>query len=111
MAPRRSQCLAEGTLMARFILRRLMASAVILVLLSFAVFTLLRVMPGDEVICSGFCTEDQIRALRAERGMDKPLFPVTVQLEAGHLWLLAVPLAGAAGYAIGRRKPARTMRA
>lgn len=90
--------------MAAFIVRRLMATVTVLFLLSLAVFFLLRVMPGDDVICQSFCTKEHREALRQEYGLDKPLFPVSVEADASNLWLLVVPAAGLAGYAAGRRR-------
>ena len=92
--------------MTRFIIRRLIATAFILVFLSIAVFTLIRVMPGQTLICEGFCPPGRIEADRIERGLDKPYFPVSLDLSRGQdWWLLAVPAAGAAiAYAALRRR-------
>jgi ABC-type dipeptide/oligopeptide/nickel transport system permease component len=90
--------------MAGFIVRRLMAALTALVLLSLATFVLLRVMPGDDVVCDGFCSIAHRNALRHEYGLDKPLFPVSVEMELGALWLLGIPAAGIGGYTVGRSR-------
>ncbi len=91
--------------MTRFIVRRLMLVPLILFLLSLATFTMLRVMPGDDIVCPGFCTAEQRRALRAEAGLDKPYFPVSLDMAADQdWWLLALPVVALGGYAVGRRR-------
>jgi peptide/nickel transport system permease protein len=69
--------------MQTFIIRRLLIGALILVVLSVAVFLLLRIVPGDPSIqrCGLNCTSEQIAAIRHDMGLDKPYFPV--DLDAG----------------------------
>ena len=83
--------------MTAFIIRRLIATSFILVFLSIAVFTMLRVMPGDDVVCPGFCSPEQIAAAREAQGLDKPYFPVSADTSRDQdWWLLVLPAAGAA---------------
>jgi peptide/nickel transport system permease protein len=64
--------------MQKFFQRRLLIGAVILVVLSIAVFELLHVVPGDPALlrCGLSCRPEQLAAIRHELGTDKPLFPV-----------------------------------
>jgi peptide/nickel transport system permease protein len=65
--------------MTTYIIRRLFQGAIILVLLSFLVFILMRLMPGDPILLymsrsqQGQATMEQIQAIRHEYGLDKPL--------------------------------------
>jgi hypothetical protein len=97
--------------MLQFIVRRLIIGAVTVVLLSLVVFAVLRIAPGDDVVCPGFCSPEQIAALRQERGLDKPLFPVSANVSADQdWWMLAVPAVGGAfalGALYGRRSAGR----
>jgi peptide/nickel transport system permease protein len=56
-----------------YIIRRLLIGVVILFLLSVAVFFLLRIVPGDPAIqrCGLGCTEEQLKAIREELGLNK----------------------------------------
>ena len=92
--------------MTRFIIRRLMATAFILVLLSIAVFVLIRVMPGD-ASCPGLIPKDSCDARRAELNLDQPYFPLSLDFSRGlDWWLLAAPVAALAAYAalLARRR-------
>ena len=97
--------------MLQFIVRRLIIGAVTVVLLSLVVFTVLRVAPGDGVGCADFCSPAQIAALRHERGLDKPLFPVSWDFSADQdWWMLVLPAVGGAfalGALYGRRSAGR----
>lgn len=85
--------------MLSFIVRRMTVAVVVLILLSIATFTMLRIMPGDDVICPGFCSREEREARRIEYGLDKPWFPVSVEAESGVWWALVLPVAAAGGYA------------
>lgn len=63
--------------MQTFIIRRLLIGIVILFVLSVAVFTLLRIVPGDPAVrkCGLTCKEEQIVAIREQYGWDRP-YPV-----------------------------------
>lgn len=68
--------------MLNFIARRLIISAAIIVLLSIVTFGLLRVAPGDAALLAsggGFIPKDQVEAVRHERGLDKPYFPISIR--------------------------------
>lgn len=66
--------------MRAYILRRLIIGVFILFILSFAVFIMLRIAPGDPAIqaCGLQCTPARIEAFREKLGLDKPYFPVSV---------------------------------
>lgn len=100
--------------MLSFIVRRMMVAAVVLFLLSIATFTLLRIMPGDDVICPGFCSHAEREDRRVEYGLDKPWFPVSVTADSGAWWLIVLPVAAFGGYAAwhgSRRRPLTIPRA
>jgi peptide/nickel transport system permease protein len=63
--------------MRRYVIRRLLLGILILLVLSLAVFALLRVGPGDPAIsrCGLSCTPEQIAAIRANLGLNDP-YPV-----------------------------------
>ena len=66
--------------MTNFIIRRLIISVFILFFLSVAVFALLRVAPGNAELLSGgggFIDKEKLAALKAERGLDRPYFPIS----------------------------------
>lgn len=96
--------------MARFIARRLIIAAATVVVLSVLVFGVLRVVPGSPCANAGFIDAEHCRQLEAEQGLDKPYFPVSLNVSRDQgSWLLAValvPLAFGAGAAYGRRRPA-----
>ncbi len=61
--------------MQRYIARRLIQAAIILVVLSIAVFLLLRMAPGADparLRCGLTCTEERYQALRDRMGLDDP---------------------------------------
>jgi peptide/nickel transport system permease protein len=67
--------------MLRYTLRRLSFLPIILLVVSIVVFIALRVLPtGDiaDVIGGSNATPAQKEAIRAQYGLDKPIFPVTV---------------------------------
>ena len=68
--------------MQAYILRRLMSGVLILFILSLVVFLLLRVAPGDPVRlrCGLGCNDERYNAIEIELGLDKPYFPVSVDL-------------------------------
>lgn len=89
--------------MLSFIVRRTFVAVIVLFLLSLAMFTMLRIMPGDDVICPGFCSHAEREDRRIEYGLDKPWFPLSVNFDGTSVWwLLALPAAAAGGYAIVR---------
>lgn len=62
--------------MQRYIARRLIQAAIILAVLSVAVFVLLRVAPGADPIllrCGITCTEEQREAIREDLGLNEPM--------------------------------------
>lgn len=63
--------------MRAYIIRRLLLGLFILLVLSIAVFVLLRIGPGDPAIsrCGLACTPEQIEAIRAKLGLNDP-YPV-----------------------------------
>lgn len=66
--------------MTNYIVRRLITSVFILFFLSVSVFLLVR-LKGDGVLLSaggGFIEKDRVEALRKEKGLDKPYFPISV---------------------------------
>ena len=70
--------------MTNFIIRRLIIAALILVLLSIATFAMLRITPGDAALISsggGFIAAEEVEARREELGLNKPYFPVSVDLD------------------------------
>jgi hypothetical protein len=89
--------------MVNFIIRRLIASAIVIVLLSVATFAVLRVLPGAQVTCEPgvLCNREYIEAKRKELGYDKPYFPVSFEGGASpqDAWLLVLPALGVAALA------------
>jgi peptide/nickel transport system permease protein len=70
--------------LTNFIIRRLIISMFIIVILSIVTFSLLRVAPGDAALLNagggGFPTQEQIDAKREELGLNKPYFPISVDI-------------------------------
>lgn len=67
--------------MTNFIIRRLIISVFILVFLSIAVFALLRIAPGNAELLQaggGFIEKERLAALKAEKGLDRPYFPISI---------------------------------
>lgn len=86
--------------MGRFWLRKLLSAAVTLLLASLAVFSLLRLAPGDPatVIAGADASPDQIAQIRADLGLDLPL--VTQYLD----WLAGL-LTGTPGESYQHHRP------
>jgi peptide/nickel transport system permease protein len=61
--------------MARFIIRRLLQTVIVLVLVSFIAFSILHMMPGDPalIILGEDASQAQIDALRLDLGLDQPV--------------------------------------
>jgi peptide/nickel transport system permease protein len=69
--------------LTNYIIRRIVIAFVILFVLSVAVFALLRIAPGNAELLQaggGMPTKDQLAALKKEKGLDKPYFPMSVEL-------------------------------
>lgn len=69
--------------MGRYITRRLIQAAVILVVLSLSVFVLLHVAPGADpaqLRCGLGCTDERLAAIREDLGLNDPLFPVSIDI-------------------------------
>jgi peptide/nickel transport system permease protein len=66
--------------MISYIVRRLLQSAIIIILVSFGVFVAVRLLPGDPVYAimspgqAANLTREQIDKVRHESGLDKPIF-------------------------------------
>jgi len=75
----RSVCFGGEAMMAAYIIRRLIQSLVVFLLVTMAVFFVIRLLPGDPILVlmspeeMGRTTEAQIAALRHEFGLDRPL--------------------------------------
>jgi peptide/nickel transport system permease protein len=69
--------------MWRFVLRRLLFIPIIAIGIGTLTFVLLRVLPGDLalVFCGQGCTQERLDEIRATLGVDKPIFPITGQLD------------------------------
>jgi peptide/nickel transport system permease protein len=70
--------------LTNFIIRRLVIAAFIVFFLSIAVFALLRITPGNDALLQtggGFLTEEQVEALKKEKGLDRPYFPISFKLD------------------------------
>lgn len=68
--------------MTNYICRRILIAFVILFVLSIAVFALLRIAPGNAELLQaggGFIAQEQLDALKKEKGLDKPYFPISVE--------------------------------
>ena len=72
--------------MTTYIIKRLLLSIPTLVLVSFVIFSLLRIVPGDVVIArvaeSGYFSQEDLDEMRAELGLDRPF----VQQYVTWLW-------------------------
>ena len=64
--------------MSIYIVKRLLLSLPTLLLVSFIIFSLVRIVPGDVVIArvaeSGYFSEEDLDEIRAELGLDRPFF-------------------------------------
>ncbi len=70
--------------MTNFIIRRLIVAVFIVFFLSIAVFALLRITPGNDALLQtggGFIDKDQVAAIKKEKGLDKPYFPISGKLD------------------------------
>ena len=71
--------------MRDYIIRRLLQGGVLLVLLSIAVFILLRIAPGADpaiIKCGLGCNEIKLAQLRLDLGLNNPYFPVSFESSA-----------------------------
>lgn len=65
--------------MAEYIFRRLLESVIVIIIVTFLVFIVMRLLPGDPVLIyvtraqMDSASEEQIQALRSEYGLDKPI--------------------------------------
>ncbi len=77
---------ASGTTMIRYTLRRIPSALVVLLAASIVIFFLLRLAPGDPAatLAGPDASEETVRAIRAELGLDRPL------LEQYLLWLIGI---------------------
>jgi peptide/nickel transport system permease protein len=65
----------------QYILRRLLQSALILVILSVAVFLMLRIAPGADparLKCGLMCRPERYEAIREDMGLNDPYFPINI---------------------------------
>lgn len=64
--------------MMAYLVQRLLSYAAVLVVVSFIVFSLIRIVPGDfittNVARSGYVPQSRIEELRSELGLDKPIY-------------------------------------
>lgn len=91
--------------MTRYVLRRLVATAAAVVVTSMILFAVLRILPGDPIMVlvgesQTDVSPDVVERLRAEHGLDKPLY---VQYAA---WASRL-LTGDLGRSIRNRQPVR----
>lgn len=77
--------------MTQFVLRRLLGVVPLLVLISFAVFIMMHLLPGDPVVAmlgeTGSMTSEQIQQFREQLGLDKPVLLQYVDYFQGLLTL------------------------
>lgn len=61
--------------MGKYILRRLIHMIPVLIIVSFAVFSIIHLIPGDpaEIMAGSNATEEQVAALRHQYGLDQPI--------------------------------------
>ena len=65
--------------MATYVVRRLIQAAFVLVIVSFLIFIAMRMLPGDPILIylgeaeTEASTEEQLKHLRKEYGLDKPI--------------------------------------
>jgi peptide/nickel transport system permease protein len=64
--------------MWRFVVRRLVFIPIIAIVIGTLTFIMLRVVPGDIglILCGQNCTQERLDEIRAELGLNKPVFPV-----------------------------------
>jgi peptide/nickel transport system permease protein len=87
-----------------FILKRVLQTIVLLLAVSVLVFIGCEILPGDvaQVALGQFATEDNVRALRSELGLDRPAY------ERYLSWLVGI-LQGDWGQSITTKTPVATM--
>ena len=71
--------------MREYVIRRLLQGGVLLVVLSVAVFILLRIAPGADpaiIKCGLDCNDVRLAAIREDLGLDDPYFPVSFESSA-----------------------------
>lgn len=91
--------------MTTFILRRLIIAVATLVLISLAVFTMLRVMPGNPACSDRFISKEQCAARKDELGLDAPYYPISMDTsDSGDWWAYVIPLLGVGGLLYVRRR-------
>ncbi|GEO14037.1 ABC transporter permease [Microvirga aerophila] len=90
--------------MLSFILKRVLQTIVLLLAVSILVFIGCEILPGDvaQVALGQFATEDNVRALRLELGLDRPAY------ERYLSWLVGI-LQGDWGQSITTKTPVATM--
>jgi len=66
--------------MREYIIRRMLLLPVIMIGVSVLTFSIFRIIPGDAAVltCGFACTDEVVDALREERGLNDPLFPVSL---------------------------------
>ncbi len=86
--------------MARYVVRRALSIALVLVLISLIVFAAIHVLPGSAatLILGEYATPESLRALEKEMGLDRPL---PAQYAA---WIRGV-LTGDWGYSLAMKQP------
>ena len=88
--------------MGNYIARRILQGLLVLVLVSFLVFALVRILPGDAILMqldqAAAPTPENLEKARQELGLDRPF------LEQYHTWMAGV-LRGDLGYSLTSRRP------
>ncbi len=66
--------------MWRFVIRRLVFIPLIAIAIGTLTFVVLRVIPGDIALiaCGQECTQDRLDQIRADLGLNRPVFPITL---------------------------------
>jgi peptide/nickel transport system permease protein len=67
----------------QYIVRRLLQAVLILIILSIAVFVILRIAPGADpalLKCGLMCTDERYEAIKEDMGLNDPKFPVGINL-------------------------------
>ena len=88
--------------MGNYIARRVLQGLLVLFLVSFLVFSLVRILPGDAILMqldqAAAPTPENLEKARQELGLDRPF------LEQYHTWMAGV-LRGDLGYSLTSRRP------
>ena len=88
--------------MGNYIARRILQGLLVLFLVSFLVFALVRILPGDAILMqldqAAAPTPENLEKARQELGLDRPF------LEQYHTWMAGV-LRGDLGYSLTSRRP------